>query len=112
MSGADETQVVIEVPQAAYDAGEAALSPYSVASISGVDRVAAARDVIHAAFPVALAAAYTDLADELTELAESMRIEGSLADFRVIESQIKAAGLVEGITVIRERAARLRGDAR
>lgn len=96
----DETRVVIAIPQAAYDAGEIALASYPFAQVDHMD---AASDVLHAAVPLVLAAAYTELADQLTELANHKRRSGNL------NQTIRAVGLVEGITVIRERAARLSG---
>lgn len=96
---------MIDIPQASYESFEVAYaagdqmwqaSPREIAEMA-----------LEAGFPAALAAAYTELADQLTELAEHIRQR----DGFYVEAQVKAAGLVEGITVIRERAARLGGSS-
>lgn len=98
-----ESKTLIEIPQAVYADGQAALDefpldpPYRFGSRDLAD---ASAEVLHAAAPGIVAAELLRLADQLTELAESMRQED--------DRGIRAAGLFEGITVIRERAAQLR----
>lgn len=108
----DRDAVVIEIPQAAYDAGkEALINDSELADYCPVSHCAGAVTglVLRAAFPVVLAAAYTELADQLTELAEHIRNVGRQTDYPKTAS-LRAAGLVEGITVIRKHAARLTGQ--
>ena len=96
----DETQTLIEIPQAVYDAGDAALR-------RNAECAEAVFDMLRAAVPQVVAAELLRLADQLTELAEYLRKEvgGNHAETR-------AAGLLEGITVIRERAEQLRATDR
>ena len=97
----ERVQPIIEVPQAAYDAGEAALAGYPFAQVDHLD---AASDVINAAFPIALAAVYQELVDQLTELADEKYREAP----QVYGAAERAAGLVEGILVIQERIVAMR----
>lgn len=98
-------QPVVEVSQAEYDAGEAAFTRSG--QDMGSERITEVEDVIRAVRPVVVAAAYAELADELTELAESMRTGTN----REWATPTRAAGLAEGITVIRERVAALQAQA-
>ena len=103
----DETQPAVEVSQAEYDAGEAAFIRSGQDMCS--ERITEVEDVIRAVRPVVVAAAYTELADELTELAEAMRT--GQREHPSWRSPTRAAGLMEGVTVIRERVAALRARA-
>lgn len=101
---------MIEIPQDATAAGANALDDGGINDswndfrdhLSVTDRYDLASAVLHAGLPVALAAAYTALADELTELAEGMQWKGR-------DQTLQAVGLMEAVTVIRQRAERLRG---
>jgi hypothetical protein len=92
-------EILIDIPADAYDAGAAALKPYPIAKSDWLD---AASDVLHAAVPRILAVELTSLADQMMELAHSMRMEDGQG--------IRAAGLVEGVAMLRERVLKLRDE--
>lgn len=101
----EDTQPVIEIPQAAYDAAEAALVDNAdTRGTNTHDTHGVVADVLNAALPIALAAAYAALADQLTELATQVQTRGIVGDLTF------AAGMIQGVTVIRERVTQLRGD--
>ncbi|HEY2763345.1 MAG TPA: hypothetical protein VGJ13_04945 [Pseudonocardiaceae bacterium] len=60
----------IEIPDAAYDAGERAMEPY----ISGLDAYDAASDVIRAAAPLVVATELRRLAEFLEEAADATKL--------------------------------------